>query len=88
MEIFVVSLFRRLSPLSMTWLPSFVKLFLIFVAGIVLLFVGNIASMENIGNYTLSSVFSFVALTGMALMLISPVLMGLKFFARLDRKAE
>ena len=56
----------------MTWLPCFVKLFLIFVTGIVLVFVGNIVSMENIGNYTFSSVFSIVALLGMAMTLIKP----------------
>jgi hypothetical protein len=72
----------------MAWLPSFVKLFLIFVAGAVLLFVGNVTSMENMGNYTLSSVFSIVALLGMAMMLVSPILIALKFLAQLDRKAK
>jgi hypothetical protein len=72
----------------MAWLPSFVKLFLIFVAGAVLQFVGSIISMENISNYTLSSVFSIVALLGLAMMLVSPLLIALKFFAQLDRKTE
>ena len=70
----------------MTWLPSFVKLFLFFVTGGVLLFVGNVGSMENLGNYTVSSVYSIVALLGMAVMAISLLLMGLKFFAQLDSK--
>ncbi len=72
----------------MTWLPSFVKLFLIFVAGVVLLFVGNILSMENIGNPTLSSIFGIARLVGLAMMLISPILIALKFFAQLDRRAK
>ena len=77
-----------LSHLIMTWLPSFVKLFLIFVAGVVLLFVGNIISMENLDNYTISSIFGILRLLGLALMLISPVLIALKFFAQLDRKSN
>lgn len=72
----------------MTWLPSFVKLFLIFIAGTVLLFVGNIISMENLDNYTLSSIFGIVRLLGLALMLVSPLLIALKFFAQLDRNAK
>jgi hypothetical protein len=72
----------------MTWLPSFLKLFLIFIAGVVLLFVGNVGSMENLNDYTLSSLFGYVRLIGLAMLLISPVLMGVKFFARLDRKAN
>lgn len=72
----------------MKWLPSFVKLFLIFVAGVVLMFVGNVVSMESFGNYTLSSIFSIVALLGLAMALVSPVLIGLKFFAQLDQKSN
>jgi len=72
----------------MTWLPSFSKLFLIFITSVVLLFVGNVGSMENLNNYTLSSLFGYVRLIGLAMLLLSPVLMGIKFFARLDRKAN
>lgn len=72
----------------MTWLPSFVKLFLIFVAGVILMFVGNIISLESFGNYTVRTIFGTLALVGLAMMLISPVFIGLKFFAQLDRKAK
>ncbi|MGI4761075.1 MAG: hypothetical protein ACRYF0_10235 [Janthinobacterium lividum] len=72
----------------MKWLPSFVKLFLLFVAGVVLLFVGAIVSMEHPGNSTLSSAFDILRLVGLAMMLISPILIALKFFAQLDRKAK
>lgn len=72
--------------MTMTWLPFFVKLFLIFVAGFVLLFVGNVGSIESLGNHRLVTVFSILQISGLVLALVSPVLMGLKFFARLDSK--
>ena len=70
----------------MTWLPSFVKLFLLFVFGTVLLFVSNIISMEYFNNYTLSSIFTVLRLVGLVIMLVAPLLIALKFFAQLDRK--
>lgn len=72
----------------MTWLPSYVKLFLVFVAGFVLMFVGAVSSVESFGNYTLSSIFMTLQFVGLAMILVSPVLMGLKFFAQLDRKNQ
>lgn len=70
----------------MTWLPSFVKLFLLFVAGTVLMFVSGMLSMEYLGNYTISSVFSVLQLVGLVIALVAPLLIALKFFAQLDRK--
>jgi len=72
----------------MTWLPSFVKLFLIFVAGVILLFVGNVISLGGSDSYTVRNIFGIVRLVGLAMMLLSPVLIALKFFAQLDRKAK
>jgi len=70
----------------MNWLPSFVKLFLIFVAGFVLMSISTVVSVESYGNYTLSSIFSILQLVGLAVALVTTVLIGLKFFAQLDRK--
>jgi hypothetical protein len=72
----------------MTWLPSFVKLFLIFLGGFVLMFASTVMSMEYLGNYTVSSIFSILRLVGLAIVLVSPVLIALKFFAQLDRKNQ
>ncbi|AMR28977.1 hypothetical protein A0257_18985 [Hymenobacter psoromatis] len=72
----------------MKWLPSFVKLFLIFVTGLVLQLGGNIAQMSYLGNYRISGFFGWLSLLGLLLLVVSPVLMGLKFFARLDNKSN
>jgi hypothetical protein len=72
----------------MTWLPSFVKLFLIFVAGVVLN-IGSIALEVTASyNYTISTIAVTLRLLGLALMLVSPILIALKFFAQLDRRAK
>lgn len=70
----------------MAWLPSFVKLFLLFVFGTVLMFVSTIISMDYLNNYTLSSIFAILRLVGLVIMLAAPLLIALKFFAQLDRK--
>jgi hypothetical protein len=70
----------------MNWLPSFVKLFLLFVAGLVLSIGGTIVEMEFPGSYTLRSVFATLRLLGLLLMVVSPLLLALKFFAQLDKK--
>jgi cytochrome c biogenesis protein CcdA len=70
----------------MKWLPSFVKLFLFFVAGVVLMFVSSVISIESYGNYTVSSIFSILRLVGLVVVLVMPILIALKFFAQLDRK--
>ncbi len=72
----------------MKWLPSFVKLFLTFVAGFVLQLGASIAEMESLGNPTRMSIFGGLRLLGLLLLVVSPVLMGLKFFARLDSKSK
>ena len=72
----------------MNWLPSFVKLFLLFVAGFVLQLGAGFAEMESIGNYGLSTFFMSLRLFGLLPLVVSPILMGLKFFARLDRQAD
>ena len=71
----------------MQWLPSFVRLFLVFVTGLVLSIGGGIAEMEYI-DYTMSSIFGTLRLIGLLLMVASPLLIALKFFAQLDRKAK
>ncbi|MBJ6142746.1 hypothetical protein [Hymenobacter sp. BT559] len=70
----------------MNWLPSFVKLFLIFVAGLVLSVGGIIAEMESIGSYAFSSIGMALRLLGLLLMVVSPLLIALKFFAQMDKK--
>ncbi|MGI4733816.1 MAG: hypothetical protein ACRYG7_01410 [Janthinobacterium lividum] len=72
----------------MNWLPSFVKLFLLFVLGLVLSIGGTIAEMQFFGNYTVSSIFMILRLIGMLLMVVSPLLLALKFFAQLDQKSK
>ena len=72
----------------MTWLPSFVKLFLIFIAGVILLFVGNVISLGGSGSYTVRSIFGIVRLVGLAMMLLSPIFIALKFFTQLDRRVK
>jgi len=72
----------------MKWLPSFVKLFLLFVIGLVLTIGGGIAEMQFLGNYAISSLFAILRLIGLLLMVTSPLLIALKFFAQLDRKSN
>ncbi len=72
----------------MKWLPSFVKLFLTFVAGFVLQLGASIAEMESLGNPTRMGIFGGLRLLGLLLLVVSPVLIGLKFFARLDSKSK
>jgi hypothetical protein len=73
----------------MKWLPSFVTLFLVFVAGLVLqvIGIGGLASVGPLPNSTGSEVFTYVRLLGLLLMFVSPLLIALKFFSRLDKKA-
>jgi hypothetical protein len=72
----------------MKWLPSFVKLFLLFILGNVLTMGSAMAEMQFLGNYTISSVFAILRLVGLVLAVGSPLLIALKFFAQLDRKAK
>ena len=72
----------------MQWLPSFVKLFLLFVTGLVLSIGGGIAQVEYMGDYTRSSIFGTLHLIGLLAMVASPLLIALKFFGQLDRKAK
>jgi len=72
----------------MQWLPSFVRLFLVFVTGLVLSIGGGIAQTAYMGNYTMGSVFGTLSLLGLLLMVTSPLLIALKFFGQLDRKAK
>ena len=71
----------------MQWLPSFVKLFLFFVVGMMLFVVGSIGHMQFmvLGKYSVSGLFQLLQLVGWLFMVGSPLLMALKFFARLDR---
>ena len=72
----------------MTWLPSFVRLCLVFVAGVVLN-VGSISTevfFED--SYTAGTIAITLRLLGLALLLVSPMRIALKFFAQLDRKAK
>lgn len=72
----------------MQWLPSFVRLFLVFVTGLVLSIGGGIAQTAHMGNYTMGSIFGTLSLLGLLLMVTSPLLIALKFFGQLDRKAR
>lgn len=69
----------------MKWLPSFTKLSLCFIAGLALQFGGSIGAIEA-STYALRSFFATLGLLGLGLLVVSPLLMGLKFFARLDQK--
>ncbi len=69
-------------------LPSFTALFLVFVAGLMLQFIGGVGSTIAFGSYTWSSVLQLVMLIGLALMVIAPLLILLKFFMRLDHKDQ
>jgi hypothetical protein len=71
----------------MKWLPSFAKLFLLAVLGLMLGVAGGIGSVASSGNYTASSVFMTVELLGWLLVMIASILLLLKFFMRLDQKA-
>ena len=74
----------------MQWLPSFVKLFLFFVVGMVLFVGGSIGYMQFmvLGKYSVSGLFQLLQLVGLFFMVGSPLLMALKFFARLDRNPK
>lgn len=71
----------------MNWLPSFTKLFLItisgivlYVSGLVLMIVGGLTTWWSGGG-------QLIMLLGMAVIGISILLILLKFFMRLDGKA-
>lgn len=72
----------------MTWLPSYVKLFLTFVVGFVLQLGAAIATIESLGSPMRVNIFTALRLLGLLMIVVSPVLMGLKFFAQLDRKNQ
>ncbi len=72
----------------MKWLPSFVKLFLLFVIGFALTIGGAIAEMQFPENYAIRSLFATLRLIGLLLMVLSPLLIALKFFAQVDRKSN
>ena len=72
----------------MQWLPSFVKLFLVFVTGLVLSIGGGIAQVQFLGNYTMGSIAVTLILMGLLLMVASPLLIALKFFVQLDQKSK
>jgi uncharacterized membrane protein len=72
----------------MKWLPSFVKLFLLFIAGLALLMGSVIGESFTAYSYTTSSIFAMLRLFGMLLMLVSPLLIALKYFAQLDQKSK
>jgi len=72
----------------MKWLPSFVKLFLLFITGFVLTIGATIAEIQSSGNYTINSILMTLGLLGLLLMIVSPLLIALKFFAQLDRKSK
>jgi hypothetical protein len=71
----------------MKWLPSFRNLFLVFILGLALFFGGTIGQISSTWNSTAFVVFQNVRLLGLLLMVIIPLLMGLKFFSRLDQKS-
>ncbi|SET02258.1 hypothetical protein [Hymenobacter actinosclerus] len=70
----------------MKWLPSFVRLFMLFVLGLLLTFFGTMGFMNNLGGES-STLYSFARIFGLVLVVVSPILIGLKFFSRLDQKS-
>jgi len=72
----------------MTWLPSYVKLFLLLIGGFVLQLGAGIAEMESMDRPILLNVFGYLRLFGLVLLVVSPLLIILKFFAQLDRRTE
>ena len=71
----------------MNWLPSFVRLFLIFAAGLAMSIGSIIGEAFTSYSYTTSSIFVALRLLGLLLMIIGPILIALKFFAQLDKKS-
>ncbi|UOQ76358.1 hypothetical protein MUN84_17570 [Hymenobacter sp. 5516J-16] len=67
----------------MKWLPSFVKLFLLFILGFALQIVSTFGMMQGPSG---SSSYDILRLLGLLLMVVAFVLIGLKFFSRLDQK--
>jgi hypothetical protein len=78
--------FITAKALVMNWLPSFVKLFLVFVAGLVLLIASITGEALVDYSYTTSSILVTLRLVSFLLMVASPLLIALKFFAQLDKK--
>ncbi|GGG36310.1 hypothetical protein [Hymenobacter glacieicola] len=71
----------------MKWLPSFVKLFSLFILGFVLQIAGSIGMIRGEVMSSDTGVFASVRLLGLLLMVVALLLIGLKFFSRLDQKS-
>ncbi|MET4107184.1 hypothetical protein ABIB60_002549 [Hymenobacter sp. UYP22] len=71
-------------------LPSFTALFLCGIVGLVAYMGATIWTLEHLyGNTgkTLVNIMTFVRLLGLFITVITPLLMLLKFFRRLDKQA-
>ncbi|MBT2556760.1 hypothetical protein J7E24_03115 [Hymenobacter sp. ISL-91] len=69
----------------MKWLPSFVRLFMLLVLGLLLTFLGAMGSINHIGEGS-GTLYSFARILGLVLSVVAPLLILLKLFSRLDRK--
>ena len=72
----------------MKWLPSFVKLFSLFVIGCVLTVGGEVAEMQFVNNYAISVILATLSIIGLLLTIVGLLLIALKFFVQLDRKPK
>ena len=73
----------------MKWLPSFTTLFLLAVAGFIFYAGSTVWSFEHMGHQSpfMYRLASAVRIIGLVLTVLAPLLILLKFFMRLDRKA-
>lgn len=73
----------------MKWLPSFTMLFLLAVAGLILYMGSTIWSFEHMGQQSpfMYQLIGALAISGLVLTVLAPLLILLKFFMRLDSKA-
>ncbi|AII50926.1 hypothetical protein [Hymenobacter sp. APR13] len=72
----------------MKWLPSFTMLFLLAIAGFVLYMGSTIWSFEHMGQQSpfMYQLTGALGIIGLALTVLAPLLMALRFFMRLDSK--
>ncbi|NVO86468.1 hypothetical protein [Hymenobacter terrestris] len=71
----------------MKWLPSFVRLFMLFILGLLLTFLGTMGFMNNLDGDS-GIMYGFARIFGLVLLALAPLLILLKLFARMDRKSE
>ena len=70
----------------MKWLASYVRLFMLFFLGLLLTVLGSMGSINHSGAVS-GDLYAFSRIFGLVLSVLAPLLILLKFFARLDRKS-